>query len=613
MKIQNLLLPEPGICAEEELYFHREKDGGRGVSYAHGGRALRFEPGARCYFDTYFNSLSVEKWKKYTSVGSISLHLVISGSFEVVLVNKRFSVGSVSKTVIDRQILESAGKKEFVLPYNLHEYKGMLTYELRACGLDSVYYGGYYDAEADEQSLRPVDIAINICTYRREAYVRRNLDILQKSIIDNEDSAMHGHLKVYISDNGNTLPQENGECSGYVKITGNKNVGGAGGFTRGLIEIMNDRDSFNATHVLMMDDDVVIAPEALYRTYMLLRCRREEYADMSVGGAMLRMDRQNIQVEAGASWNAGRLVSNKAGIDLGLVENCLLNEIEEYTEYNAWWYCCMPMDAVSRSNLPLPLFIRGDDLEYGLRNKLRFVLMNGICVWHEPFENKYSSYLQYYIIRNLLYDNALHFSDYRLSSFLRRLYAATAREIIYYRYKNIDLLFRGVNDFYKGIGFLRSTDGEALHREIMQSGYLALPVEQIEQSENAAFSLPRYMNSFRQADRGLAKVFRYLTINGYLLPAKRTAGKEIQAVSMGLCRPINFYRQKRVLNYDEESKKAFITEKSWKGVFKALGGLIRITCVSIFSFSRAMKTFKDDSADVMSEEFWKQYLGSLKK
>lgn len=606
MKIQNLLLPEPGICAEEELYFHREMDGGRGVSYAHGGSALRFEAGARCYFDTYFNSLSVEKWKKYTSVGSISLRLAISGSFEVTLVNLRVAGGRASKAVIDRQTLESAEKKEFVLPYNLYEFKGMLAYELRACGEASMYYGGYYDAEMDRQVLHTVDIAVNICTYKREAYVRRNINILRKSIMDNKDSAMYGHLKVYISDNGNTLPQETGGSSGDVKITGNRNVGGAGGFTRGLIEIMDDRGSFDATHVLMMDDDVIIAPEALFRTYMLLRCRREEYADMSVGGAMLRTDRQNIQVEAGASWNAGKLVSNKAGADLGLVENCLLNEIEEYTEYNAWWYCCMPMEAVSRRNLPLPLFIRGDDLEYGLRNKLRIVLMNGICVWHEPFENKYSSYLQYYIIRNLLYDNALHFSDYKLSAFLHRLYAATAREIIYYRYKNIDLLFRGVNDFYKGTSFLKATDGEALHREILQSGYAAVPVEQI---EDAAFSLSGYMDSFKQADRGIAKVFRYLTFNGYLLPAKRTKGKEIQSVSMGLCRPINFYRQKRVLHYDEESKKAFITEKSWKSVFKALAGLVRITCVSIFSFSRAMKRFKDDSGDLMGEEFWKQYLG----
>ena len=139
MNLQRILWPKDGICTDIEMYFHSNF---KVNLIQRENPCILFQKGGMVTTDTYFNSLSVEKWKKYTSVGSISLHLVISGSFEVVLVNKRFSVGRVSKTVIDRQTLESAGKKEFVLPYNLHEYKGMLTYELRACGLDSVYYGG---------------------------------------------------------------------------------------------------------------------------------------------------------------------------------------------------------------------------------------------------------------------------------------------------------------------------------------------------------------------------------------------------------------------------------------------------------------------------------------
>mgnify|MGYP006976954123 FL=1 len=108
---------------------------------------------------------------------------------------------------------------------------------------------------------------------------------------------------------------------------------------------------------------------------------------------MLRIDKPNMQVESGASWNAGDLISNKANLNMNVTWDCLFNEIEEYTEFNAWWYCCFPMDVVSEENLPLPIFIRGDDLEYGLRNMKHLILMNGICVWHEPFENKYSSFL----------------------------------------------------------------------------------------------------------------------------------------------------------------------------------------------------------------------------
>ena len=66
---------------------------------------------------------------------------------------------------------------------------------------------------------------------------------------------------------------------------------------------------------------------------------KDEYADAFIGGAMLRSDQRNIQVESGASWNAGNLISLKAGLDLRLWENCLRNEQEEYREFNAWWYC----------------------------------------------------------------------------------------------------------------------------------------------------------------------------------------------------------------------------------------------------------------------------------
>ncbi|MBQ9927582.1 MAG: glycosyltransferase family 2 protein [Lachnospiraceae bacterium] len=604
MKIQNLLLPELGICTEETLYFHREKDREREVSYIEAEKALAFREFGKIFFDSYFNGLSVEKWKKYTQIENINIHLYLQGCFEVTLNNVRMINGRRSVSVLDRRIVDAKEKSEFLFPYKLYEYKGMLAFELKAMENDAIYYGGYYDAEIEDNALQDVDIAINICTYKREPFVKRNIDNLKKAIINNPQSEMYGHLRVYISDNGNTLTDE-GVGGNGIHIVNNKNVGGAGGFTRGLIEIIDNQYDFAATHALMMDDDIIITPEALFRTYMLLKCRKEKYKDMLVGGAMMRIDDPAIQVEAGASWNAGQLVSNKANLDMSLVENCLVNEVEEYTEYNAWWYCCMPMTLISKENLPLPIFIRGDDLEYGLRNKRKVVLLNGICVWHEAFENKYSSYLQYYILRNLLYDNAIHFPTYRLSSFLYRLYTTVGREIIYYRYKNINLLYKGVYDFYKGIDFLIHTDGEMLHKEIMQLGYKAVPIEEL---DKVAYRLPKYQQSFVQSDHGIKKVLRYVTLNGYFLPAKRQKNKECQIVSMSMCRPINFYREKRVLNYDEASGKGFVTEKNWISTLKAMFGLFRITIVSIFSFSRAMKKFRKESTEVMQGEFWEEYL-----
>lgn len=282
------------------------------------------------------------------------------------------------------------------------------------------------------------------------------------------------------------------------------------------------------------------------------------------------------------------------------MDECLYNETEEYVEYNAWWYCCTPMSVVREDNLPLPIFIRGDDLEYGMRNMKSLMLMNGICVWHEPFENKYSSFLSYYILRNLLYDNALHCPQYSKWKFLKRLYGEVLRELFYYRYKNVELLFRGVEDFFKGVDFLKETDGEQLHQEIMAAGYKARPVEELE----IPFEYPVYENSLEEKESLPRRVLRLLTFNGLILPAKRDA-----VTSMALCRPINCYRAKRVLFYDVTSKKAFVTEKSVERSFSGVFRLLGITGKVVFAFDNAMAIFRGDAPALMTEQNWKGYLG----
>lgn len=604
MKIQNLLFPKIGVCTEEKLFFRKEKGYPREVELLAGEHALRFERHGLCTFDTYFNGLSAEKWKKYTTVGDITLKIAVKGCFEVTLL----TIESVGKKVytkkVGSQTVRAAEKTLFSFPYKLYEYRGMLAFSLKALEAGSMLYAGWYDAQVDESSLWETNIAINICTFKREPFVLRNLDILRQNIIADPENPLYGHLQVYISDNGHTLDRA-ALNSDTIHIVENKNVGGAGGFSRGLIEIMHHMTQYPATHALMMDDDVIIEPEALFRTYMLLRCRKKQYADLFVGGAMLRIDDQARQVESGASWNAGKLVSNKSGLDLRRLDKCLVNEHEEYVEYNAWWYCCTPMSLVHTENLPLPIFIRGDDLEYGLRNMKHLALMNGICVWHEAFENKYSSFLQYYILRNLLYDNALHFPHYSLVSFLRVLYKNVAREVIYYRYKNVDLIFCGVKDFYKGVAFLENTDGERLHKDIMRQGYQSVPVSEL---ETVAFRLNDYDASMAETEGRCKRLWRFATLNGYLLPAKRPNGKKVKVVSMAQCRPINFYRQKRVLNYDASSGKGFVTEKSWAKTAAIGFRLAEITIQSMLYFGRAKRQFRENVGAITNEAFWQKYL-----
>jgi len=593
MKLQNMRMPQAGLCTQQDMYFRINKR----VHMTHCNQALSFREYGIVWLDTYFNGFSIEKWKKYTVVEQISVTLFLKGKFEIGLYSKEKIHNLIAEKALSITAFDSDALTSVTLPFQSYEEKGMYFVRLEARSEGAEFWGGYYSSDIPEEQLWPVDIAVNICTFRREAFVKRNLDILKHSILENPEHEMFQHLQIFISDNGKTLdiPALSSE---QVHIVPNKNVGGVGGFTRGLLEIMHC-PNYHATHVLFMDDDILIEPEALYRTYAILRCRKQKYEDLFIGGAMLRLDQQNIQVEAGAAWNGGNLQSRKSGVDLNTVDGCLYNETEEYVEFNAWWYCCTPMSVVREDNLPLPIFIRGDDLEYGLRNMKHLMLLNGICVWHEPFENKYSSFLSYYILRNLLYDNALHCPGYSKWKFLKRLYGEVIRELFYYRYQNVELIFRGVNDFFQGTEFLKDTDAERLHQEIMAVGYKARPVEELEMP----FDYGTYERSFQEGDDGLHKIIRILTLNGLLLPARRDA-----IVSMVFCRPVNCYRAKRVLFYDVTNKKAFAVEKSIRKTFLYLSRLSGITWKILFSFKNAMKRFRKEVHGLTATKSWREYL-----
>ena len=314
---------------------------------------------------------------------------------------------------------------------------------------------------------------------------------------------------------------------------------------------------------------------------------------------MLRLDQQYKQVEAGAVWNGGYLLSLKRDLDLRICEECLYNEVEEYAEFNAWWYCCFPISIVRPDNLPLPIFIRGDDLEYGLRNMKKLILMNGICVWHEPFENKYSSFLEYYIMRNQLIDNSFHCQWYGKKQLNKTMFKHCMQEIMFYRYKNVDLYLQGIKDFLKGPKWLMEQDGEALHKKVMSEGYKGQNLEELP----VGFSYPVYERSFRQYNTIIRNIKRNLTFNGLLLPNK---GENI--VPMSGAKTPQFYRKKRVMHYDASARKAFITERSFglslKYMFKTIGMLFEIS----FKLKKAQKAYREEGLKLRTLEFWKGYL-----
>ncbi len=616
MILQKLLFPSAQSGADQEMYFRTDGRSDEAVG------AVFLQKGQTLSLDTYFNSFSIEKWMKYTRLTGLALNLKLKGGFRIRILNKALVRDAVSSRPVSEQVC--AGEQTVCLPLPCTPgLKGIYTCELEALEDGCQWAGGFYSADMDESALNPVDIAIDICTFRREPFVTRNIALLNEAIVTNPESPLFGHLEIFISDNGKTLDIPSLE-SESIHIFPNKNVGGSGGFTRGMIEILKYVEKKAFTHVLVMDDDVLINPDAIERTFRLLQLMKPEYAGKTIAGAMMRLDHRFIQHENCAFWNGKYTDSARTSLDMKQLDNVLLNEIEgdEKVNFNAWWYSCIPVSKISFDNLPLPLFIRFDDVEYGLRTGSDILSLNGVCLWHEPFEYKYSSSMDYYHIRNSLIVNSYHRPDINGLKAAAEVLHQILCNLVRYRYGNIELIFRAVDDFLKGADHMLTLDAEALHKELMAASQKFLPLDQL----SVPFDQKTYDECMRRFDppveralRGvkemktpqprppkeiLKSLIRKFTLNGLILPPK---GNYI--VHPVQNHTSSFFRKRAVLNYDAIGKRGFVSTRSVKRSFALLAESAWVCARLMAGHARVKKEYIEKASDFTSIEFWNKYLG----
>lgn len=116
--------------------------------------------------------------------------------------------------------------------------------------------------------------------------------------------------------------------------------------------------------------------------------------------------------------------------------------------YNAWWFCVIPTSVIRSIGLPPPLFIRGDDIEYGCRMNevgVQTIPLPGCAVWHEGFAYKTSNWLQYYDLRNRLILAALHPDTVSRPDALY-LFGYCMSILFQHRYRTTEVSLRAISD-----------------------------------------------------------------------------------------------------------------------------------------------------------------------
>lgn len=305
---------------------------------------------------------------------------------------------------------------------------------------------------------REIKISLVICTYMRPKQLHTILDTLREEKARNE---WEDWLKVIVIDNASEIKEET-ESGNGIYIYHNSNTGGSGGFARGMEETLISMDVFPATHVVLMDDDVILQVESLYRLRALLSLMKEEYAQEMVAGRMFCIDRPHIQYTAVEIWNKGDI--RHIGWNQNMADKQSLWSMNENKcgEYGGWWFACFPIEFV-KENRPLPFFLHCDDVEYGLRHGGTPIILNGIQVWHESHEYRKSYIIEYYDLRNSLIVNSIYeFLDY--DEKLEKNWIERISK--YHKEKNWQwelAVILGMNDFLKGTVWLKECNGAYIH------------------------------------------------------------------------------------------------------------------------------------------------------
>lgn len=451
LKLQSILFPDKEEYTDYADLFYK---GGLGIRDKE-EQCFVFSKYSTCDFGAYLNAFSMKKWKKHTKIGQTSLKLVIKGDFELVLSGYHRIEESAKRDVLLKKEYHCDEKTE--ISVNIPNNKETLVaFELRMYSDCYVYDGGYY-AEVNEEEFNEVRLSIATTTFKKEDFIRKNVKMIKDEILSKDDIiGRNVYLHIVDNDEGKVLSAEEFEGE-HVYYHRNKNVGGSGGFTRGMIESLQQKPK--ATHVLLMDDDVVVLSESIKRTYLMLLLVKPKYKEYIISGAMLCYEEMDVfHEDVGFLGADGGQNSSKGHGKIVDMADMLKKEeakTKKADSYAGWWYCCIPATMIEKNGFSLPLFIRVDDTEFSFRNQAKFITMNGICVWHMGFTLKFNYFMEYYqVFRNFLIEEACNPSRGRRERIWSRFNGLFLSEILRFNYNAAEMIVDAIRDYLKGPAFI---------------------------------------------------------------------------------------------------------------------------------------------------------------
>lgn len=488
--IQTIVMPHLGFGAPVEMYARLCT--GKETAYLTGEK-ITFSDRGRASFDTYFNGLSVGVWKKYCQIDDLYLHLSGKGRFIVRLGLHRIGHSSkwLSESVVDLTLDDTSVEIRDWLKLE----DGILYFQLEAIG-EGEFCGAKWKTRTKPQT--EVKLGIVITHFNRKNWVLPAIERVSEGLLLND--FYRDRVKLVVVDNSkNITPDEAKQAT----IVPNLNLGGSGGFTRGLLEL---KSMGGFTHCLFMDDDASCEIESIRRTFSLLSYSTS--TSVAIAGALLRELEPYRLFEKGALFD-GFCHPLKSGLDMNKVDDLLDAELTDRTpHYGGWWFFAFPINKVQE--YAFPFFVRGDDSRFSISNNFEIVTMNGIACWGDDFALKSGPLSSYLDARYHL----LHAMTLQKTSFkkLRKISAHfVVKQLFSYNYSSAKACRMAIQHLMKGPEFfLNNLDTAAIRQEInsFSSSEKLIPIMR----ESRAIKYKTGKESI------LKMIIRKISLNGFLLP-----------------------------------------------------------------------------------------------
>ncbi len=423
-------------------------------------------PERRLTFGTYFNAFPASYWRRWTDQQLVRLTAEISGT-GTLIVYRSTAKGHVLRADFAVVSSDTVSTVEFDLPLKPFIDGGWYWFDIEAGDRPMRLHSAVWGFETDKTEPASV-LSIGIPTFNRPDFCVDQLLKLSRApaVLDILDEILvvdQGTQRVVDHER---FDEAHDALGSKLRLIEQGNLGGSGGFSR----VMNEVASKGvADYVLLLDDDVVCELEGILRAVA--------FADLAktptlVGGQMFSLYDRSVlhafgETVAKYRWFWGPAPHTLHGHNFAtkpLRSTQWLHRRVD-VDYNGWWMCLIPTKVIKEIGLSLPMFLKWDDAEFGLRAHdagYPTVTLPGVAVWHVPWHEKDDTidWQAYFHRRNRIIAALLHSPYDRGGRLILESFETQVKHLLSMQYGPAEMGLMAIEDILEG--------PQRMHRDVLK-------------------------------------------------------------------------------------------------------------------------------------------------